>query len=183
MGGHLRPVRRRAGGTRTADVTARTFGTLWIAATVVALDQVTKLLVRRQFALFDSVPVIPGLFDIVRVHNTGAAFGMLNGVDLPYKTVLLALVAIAALVGLTAFAASLPASQWLARYGVPLVVGGAVGNLIDRLTLGYVVDFLDFYWHGWHFWAFNVADAAITVGMAFIILDQIGAGHRVSRAV
>lgn len=183
MGGHLRPVRGCTGRARAADVTGSRFGTLWIATVVVALDQGTKLLVRQRFELFDSVTVIPGFFDLARVHNTGAAFGMLNGVDLPYKTALLALVAVGALIGLTLFAASLPASQWLARVGVPLVVGGAVGNLIDRLMLGYVVDFLDFYWRGWHFWAFNVADAAITVGMAFIILDQMGAGHRVSRAV
>jgi signal peptidase II len=161
----------------------RSYGTMVLAGAVVVLDQATKLLVRQRFAPFDSVQVIPGFFDLARVHNTGAAFGMLNGVDLPYKTALLALVAVAALIGLTVFAASLPSTHWLARVGVPLVVGGAVGNLIDRLTLGYVVDFLDFYWRGWHFWAFNVADAAITVGMALIILDQIGAGHRVSRAV
>ena len=67
---------------------------------------------------------------------------------------------------------------------MPLVVGGAVGNLIDRLTLGYVVDFLDFYWHGWHFWAFNVADAAISIGVALMVLDILGVTRaRAARAV
>ena len=78
----------------------------------------------------------------------------------------------------------LPEIHRLARAGVALVVGGAAGNLIDRLWLGYVVDFVDVYWGGWHFWAFNVADSAISIGMALIILDQIGVGrHRVPETV
>ena len=117
-------------------------------------------------------------FSLTRIHNTGAAFGLLDGADLPFKTGLLALVSTAALVGLVMFAASLPEMHRLARLGVALVVGGAAGNLIDRLWLGYVVDFVDVYWRGWHFWAFNVADAAISVGMALIILDQLGVGRR-----
>jgi signal peptidase II len=148
------------------------------AAVIVVSDQVTKLLIRRDFELYDSVTVIPNLFSLTRIHNTGAAFGLLDGVDLPFKTGLLALVSIAALAGLAAFAASLPEIHRLARVGVALVVGGAAGNLIDRLWLGYVVDFVDVYWRGWHFWAFNVADAAISVGMALIILDQLGVGRR-----
>ena len=91
---------------------------------------------------------------------------------------LLVLVSTAALVGLLMFAASLPEAHRLARVGVALVVGGAAGNLIDRLWLGYVVDFMDVYWRGWHFWAFNVADSAISIGMALIILDQMGVGRR-----
>ena len=109
---------------------------------------------------------------------------MLNAVEIPYKAAVLTVVRIAALGGLTFFAATLPATQRLARVGLALVIGGAAGNLIDGLTLGYVVDFFDFYWNAWHFWAFNVADASITVGMALIILDQLGVGrHRVSRTV
>ena len=157
---------------------------LIVAALVVAADQVTKFLIRREFQLFDSVSVIPNLFSLTRIHNTGAAFGLLDAVDLPFKTGLLALVSTGALVGLAAFAASLPEVHRLARFGVALVVGGAAGNLIDRLWLGYVVDFVDVYSRGWHFWAFNVADAAISVGMALIILDQMGVGrHRVSGTV
>jgi signal peptidase II len=69
------------------------------------------------------------------------------------------------------YASTLPVEQLLARIGLALIVGGAAGNLIDRLSAGFVVDFLDVYWRDWHFWAFNVADAAITVGVAFMILD------------
>jgi signal peptidase II len=72
----------------------------------------------------------------------------------------------------------------LSRVGLTFVVAGAAGNLIDRLAFGYVLDFIDVYWRGWHFWAFNVADASITVGVVFMILDLLGAGrHRVSRTV
>jgi signal peptidase II len=154
------------------------------AGLIVVADQVTKLLIRREFGLYDSATVIPNLFSLTRIHNTGAAFGLLDSVDLPFKTGLLAVVSVAALVGLVMFAVSLPELHRLARVGVALVVGGAAGNLIDRVWLGYVVDFVDVYWGTWHFWAFNVADSAISVGMALIILDQIGVGrHRVPETV
>ena len=157
---------------------------LAVAGLIVVADQLTKLVIRREFELYDSAAVIPNLFSLTRIHNTGAAFGLLDGVDLPFKTALLAVVSVAALAGLVMFAVSLPEIHRLARVGVALVVGGAAGNLIDRLWLGYVVDFVDVYWGGWHFWAFNVADSAITVGMALIILDQIGVGrHRVPETV
>ncbi|HEY6362473.1 MAG TPA: signal peptidase II [Vicinamibacterales bacterium] len=147
---------------------------LWIALIVLVLDQVTKAIVRSQFALHDAVPVIPGFFNLTRVHNTGAAFGMLNSVNFPFKTAALSVVAAGALAGLAYFAASLPAAQRLSRVGIALIIGGAAGNLIDRIALGYVTDFVDVYWQGWHFWAFNVADAAITVGVALMILDMLG---------
>jgi signal peptidase II len=157
---------------------------LWTAALIVIVDQITKVIVRRQFALHEGMTVIPGFFDLTRVHNTGAAFGMLNGVEFPYKTVVLSVVAGAALVALALFAAGLPAGQWLSRWGIALIIGGAAGNLIDRIALGYVTDFVDLYWQGWHFWAFNVADAAITVGVALMLLDMLGIGQqRVSRTV
>jgi signal peptidase II len=157
---------------------------LWIAAFVVLLDQAVKVVVRRQIALNESITVIPGFFDLTRVHNTGTAFGFMNATDFPFKTLILACVAVAALAALTMYAASLPVDQWLARTGLALILGGAAGNLIDRVMDGYVVDFVDLYWSGWHFWAFNVADASITVGVALMILDLMGTGrHHVSRAV
>jgi signal peptidase II len=157
---------------------------LWIALAVVVVDQTVKAIVRRQIELNESITVIPGFFDLTRVHNTGTAFGFMNATDFPFKTVILACVAIGALAALAMYAATLPADQWLARIGLALILGGAAGNLIDRITEGYVVDFVDLYWSGWHFWAFNVADASITVGVALMILDLLGAGSRhVSRAV
>lgn len=157
---------------------------LSIAALIVALDQAAKALVRSRFELNESVEVIPNFFSLTRVHNYGAAFGLMNAVDFPFKTVLLSIVAAIALGALTWYGATLPADQRLARLGLAFIVGGAAGNLIDRLGSGYVVDFVDLYWQGWHFWAFNVADAAITVGVSLMILDLLEIGrHRVSRAV
>jgi signal peptidase II len=153
---------------------------LIIVVTVVVLDQVTKVLVRDALALHDSIDVVPNLLSLTRVHNTGAAFGMLNGVDFAFKTVVMSLVATAALAGVGWYALSVPLSDILARAGIAGVVGGAIGNLIDRATQGYVLDFVDAYWNGWHFWAFNVADAAITVGVACMILDILGVGRRAS---
>lgn len=156
---------------------------LYVAVTVVILDQITKALVRPALALHESIVVIPGYVDFTRVHNTGAAFGMLNSVEFPFKTVVLSLVALIALGGVAWYAATVPLSDRLARLGIAGVLGGAIGNLIDRATAGYVLDFVDAYWDGWHFWAFNVADAAITVGVIFMILDILGVGRRASNPV
>jgi signal peptidase II len=148
------------------------------------LDQIVKAAVRSRLTLHESVTVIPGFFDLTRVHNTGAAYGFLDGVDFPYKSVVLACVATAALIGLGVYATSLHPNQFLTRAGLALVIGGAVGNLIDRVTAGYVLDFVDLYRSNWHFWAFNVADSAITLGVVLMILELLGMGRvRVSRAV
>lgn len=157
---------------------------LWIAAVVILLDQATKILVLRRLEFGESISVIRGFFDLTLVHNTGAAFGVLNAVDFPFKTAVLSVVAIAALAGIAWYTMTLPAGPWLARLGLALIVGGAAGNLLDRLRLGYVVDFVDLYWADWHFWAFNVADSAITVGAGLMLLDLLAVGrHRVSRTV
>jgi signal peptidase II len=157
---------------------------LWIAGAIVALDQATKALVRSRFELHETVEIIPGFFNLTRVHNYGAAFGLMNAADFPFKTVILSIVAAIALLGLTIYASTLPAEQVLARVGLALIVGGAAGNLIDRLSAGFVVDFVDLYWRDWHFWAFNVADSAITVGVAFMILDLLDVRtRRVPRTV
>ena len=154
-----------------------------VALVVVILDQVTKALVRPALDLHESLVVIPGFLDFTRVHNTGAAFGMLNAVDFPFKTVVLSLVALVALGGVAWYAATVPLGDRLARIGIAGVLGGAIGNLIDRATDSYVLDFVDAYWNGWHFWAFNAADAAISVGVVFMILDILGVGRRASHPV
>jgi signal peptidase II len=157
---------------------------VWIAGLVVIVDQATKWLVRSRLELHESIEVIPGLLSLTRVHNTGAAYGLLNDVDFPFKTVVMTLVACAAIAGLALWGATLDPEQQLARKGLAFVLGGAAGNLIDRIRAGYVLDFVDVYSGGWHFWAFNVADAAITFGVALMLLDFIGLGtRRVSRTV
>ena len=155
-----------------------------IATTIVVLDQAVKALVRARLEYGEIVVVVPNLLNLARVHNTGAAFGMLDPVDFPYKAAVMIVLGLAALAGLALYAATLPPEQWLSRMGLAMVVGGAAGNLIDRVTAGYVLDFVDVYWRGWHFWAFNVADASITVGVALMILELLGVGRqRVSRAL
>jgi len=150
---------------------------LTIAALVVVADQLAKALVRAKLAEYDSVSVVPGFLDITRTHNTGAAFGILNGVDFPYKAVVMVIVAIVALAAVGLYAMALPNQQRLARFGLALILGGACGNLIDRALTGHVVDFVDVYWRTYHFWAFNVADSAITVGVSLMLLDVLGVGR------
>jgi signal peptidase II len=155
---------------------------IMVAGGVVVFDQATKALVRSRLPLHDSVTVIPGFFDLTHVRNTGAAFGMLNSLEFAYKPIVMVIVALIALAAVGTYAMTLPPAQRIARYGLSLILGGAIGNLIDRATMGYVVDFVDVYWRGLHFWAFNVADSAITVGVVLMLLDLLGVG-RVSETV
>jgi signal peptidase II len=148
---------------------------------IVLLDQITKYLVVRHLDLHESVAIIPGFLDFTHVRNTGAAFGLLNAADFPGKPVVIALVALVALLVMATYAAQLPAAHRLARGGLALVLGGAAGNLIDRIRQGYVVDYVDAYWRGWHFWAFNVADASITIGVILIVLDLLRPPRAVSQ--
>ena len=158
---------------------------IWLPIVVVALDQLTKsaffgartLPLRRT----GSVPVLPGFVDFTHVQNTGAAFGFLNAADFPFKTLVIAIIATAALIGVGIYSASLAHQQVAARIALALIIGGAAGNLVDRLLVGSVVDFVDVYWGAYHFWAFNVADSAITVGVAIMILDMLGMGTHVSK--
>jgi signal peptidase II len=149
----------------------------------VILDQVTKALVRQMVPLHSSVAIVPGFLDLTHVRNTGAAFGILQNVDFPFKTVIIPVVATAALIAVGMYSASLAHHQRIARIGLALIIGGAAGNLIDRIVVGSVVDFVDVYWRTWHFWAFNVADSAITCGVTIMILDMIGIGTHVSKTV
>ena len=151
---------------------------IWLPIAIVALDQLTKAIVRSTVPLSASVEVVSGFMNITHVRNTGAAFGLFNAADFPFKTVAIAVVALAAIVWVGVYAAGLPRHHWLARLGLALIMGGAAGNLLDRVIIGSVVDFVDVYWGAYHFWAFNVADSAISVGVAIMILDMLGVGSR-----
>jgi signal peptidase II len=153
---------------------------LAIVASIVALDQLTKAVVRQAVPLHETIPVIPGLLNLTHVRNTGAAFGFLNATSFPFKSLAILLVATAALVGIAVYAFRLPAADRAARIGLALILGGAIGNLIDRALVGYVLDFVDAYWREYHFWAFNVADSAITIGAGLVVLDMLIAGRHVS---
>lgn len=168
------------GGVQAAAMPPRRLE-IWLPIVIIGLDQLTKAIVRLTLPLHSSVTVIPGLMDFTHVRNTGAAFGILNASNFPFKTVLIGLIAVGALVGVGMYAASLARHEILARVGLALIIGGAAGNLIDRVVVGSVVDFVDLYWRTHHFWAFNVADSAITVGAAVMILDMLGIGTHVSK--
>jgi signal peptidase II len=150
-----------------------------LIATVLVADQATKALVRAHIPLHESVTVVSGVLNLTHVRNTGAAFGFLNTVDFPYKAAVVALAATAALIGIAWYAARVSSHERLARLGLALILAGAVGNLVDRLWLGSVVDFVDVVLGGWHFWAFNVADSAITLGVIAMMIDMIGMGRHV----
>ena len=145
---------------------------LWIgiAALIVVLDQFTKVLVLGSFQYGESVP-LTGFFNLVRVHNLGAAFSFLAGAGGWQRWFFTGLGIVAALVMVWMLRSH--AGQRLFCSAISFILGGAVGNVIDRLLHGYVVDFLDFHWAGWHFPAFNVADCAITVGAGLLILDEL----------
>jgi signal peptidase II len=141
---------------------------LWLAAFVILGDQVTKQLVIHEVTRFESIEVLPNL-SIVHMHNTGAAFSMMSQLP-PVAFVLLGVaVSIAILVWLRRN----PSGQRLVAGGLSLILGGALGNVIDRVRLGHVTDFIDFHVGDWHFAAFNVADSAITVGAGLLILDML----------
>jgi signal peptidase II len=148
-----------------------------LAAAVVAADQVTKAMVLGRFALGERLEVT-GFFNMVLVYNKGAAFSFLS--DAPgWQTPALVVFALVAIGIVGTFIVRSPGRRTLCT-GLALILGGAIGNLIDRLRFGQVVDFLDFHAHGWHWPAFNVADSAITLGAALIILE--GFLHHEGRA-
>ena len=154
---------------------------LWLPLLIVIVDQLTKAIVRATIPLHSSMTLVPGVLDFTHVRNSGAAFGILNTQDFPFKTAVIAIIATAALVGVGLYAASLAHHQLVARIGLAMIIGGAAGNLLDRIAVGSVVDFVDVYWRAYHFWAFNVADAAISVGVGIMMLDMLGVGTHVSK--
>ncbi len=144
---------------------------LALIAAVVVLDQLTKALVVRSIGLHDYMPLVDGLASLSHVRNHGAAFGLLSDWNLPYQSLLLSVMSLAALGAIAAYFLRLPASARLPRTALALVLGGAVGNVVDRLRLGYVVDFVHVYWREYQWPDFNVADSAITVGVALLVID------------
>ncbi|MGR0482638.1 MAG: signal peptidase II [Candidatus Electronema sp. V4] len=145
---------------------------LLIMLLVVISDQLTKLWIVENFALGDSMPVIPGFFNLVLVHNTGAAFGMLSNMPLLWRQVFFVGVATTALIVMVLMQRRLGQQNPLYAVSFGLISGGAVGNVIDRLKQGSVIDFLDFHIKEHHWPAFNVADSGITVGVGLFLLLQ-----------
>jgi signal peptidase II len=144
---------------------------LVLMAAIVLLDQWTKALVSRYMELHEYVPIVDGFLSLSHVRNRGAAFGLLADWDVPYQSVVLAVLSCVALGAIAFYFLRLPAAARLPRLALALVLGGAVGNLVDRARLGYVVDFVHVYWRHYQWPDFNVADSAITIGVALLVLD------------
>lgn len=144
------------------------------AALIAVADRATKALVESRVAPWEILPVIPGFFQIIFLRNTGIAFGFLQSGDGETSVFLTVFtVAVLGFLALLLWQAAKPAApeHWTLRYGLACVLGGAAGNLHDRIVFRGVTDFLDFYWGRWHFPAFNVADSAITCGAALLLLN------------
>ena len=149
-----------------------------LSAGIVAFDQATKSILRARLPLHDSFPVVRGFFDIAHVQNSGAAFGIFASFDHPLRTAFLLGVACCVFLGVLVYSLRVPAEATLLQSGLALIMGGAVGNLVDRFTAGTVTDFLLFY-VGSHQWpAFNVADSAITVGVGLLAWDILRGEER-----
>ena len=145
---------------------------LALAAIVIILDLWTKALVLRRIALHEAIPVIPDFFQLVHVRNTGAAFGIGANASSKLVPLLLNVGAIAVFCVVVAYALRTAVTDRLLQTGLHLILGGAIGNLIDRFRFGYVVDFLDVYIGRYHWPAFNVADSAICIGIALLFFDM-----------
>lgn len=144
---------------------------LLLLATIMALDQITKAMLQASLQLHEYKPLLAGLLSISHVRNRGAAFGLLNEADLPFQGILLSAVSVIALGAIAAYAFRLPEQARLPRVALALVLGGALGNLFDRMRYGYVVDFIHVYWKQYQWPDFNLADSAISVGVTLLVLD------------
>ena len=142
---------------------------LWITVVVVALDQITKFAVVGAFTLHEQLPLLPN-FNLMLAHNPGAAFSFLSD-EAGWQRWFFTAIALSVSAAIVIWMKRLPPNdRWMA-IALALILGGAVGNVWDRITLGYVIDFLDFYVGQWHWPAFNVADSAITIGAVMLGID------------
>jgi signal peptidase II len=150
---------------------------LTIAFAVIVLDQASKLVIALNIGHYDSIPVISGFFNLVHVRNRGMAFGIMNRPDANFSLYFLIAVTIIAVLLIIFWAFRLKDNERGLLFGLSLILGGALGNLIDRIRLREVIDFLDVYIGSYHWPAFNVADSAITVGAIWIAVYIIFFGR------
>jgi len=140
---------------------------------VLFADQVTKIAINAYLTLGESISVVPGLVHLTLVRNTGMAFGLLSAAAIPYKPVLVTLLSVVALVAVGVYAMSSPAGGRWSQLALAFILGGAAGNIIDRVRLGHVIDFIDVFYKGSHWPAFNIADSAICTGVGLLLLDTL----------
>jgi signal peptidase II len=144
-----------------------------LALSVVVLDQATKALVRRAMPLYEAHEIIPGLLTLVHGRNRGMAFGLFSAGGLPAQAAVLAALSAGVLLLVVAHWRRLEGGPLLLRTALSLVAGGAVGNLVDRIRLGYVTDFVHVYWRTHQWPDFNVADSAISIGIVLLLADAV----------
>jgi len=144
---------------------------LWLSVLVVLLDQVSKFWIMARFEEYEVLTVWP-VFNLTLVYNTGAAFSFLSDAGGWQRWFFIGVALLVSAV-MIVWLGRLRADERLAGYGLALVIGGAVGNLIDRIWLGKVVDFLQWHWHDWYWPSFNLADSAITLGVILLLLDGL----------
>jgi len=144
---------------------------LWLALVVVIVDQLSKQLVVNKLMLHETLPLLPSL-NLLRAENTGAAFSFLSGAS-GWQRWFFIVLAVAVSGFLIAWLKRLTTGQRLQAVALALILGGALGNLCDRVLHGFVIDFIDVYYQVWHFPVFNIADSAITVGAVLLILDAL----------
>lgn len=148
---------------------------LWLSLLAVILDQASKLTIASLMQLYQSIDIMP-FFKLTYVHNTGAAFSFLSEAG-GWQRWFFAGLAMAISVVIAVWLTRLKKHETLLAVALALVLGGAVGNLIDRLAYGYVIDFLDVYYQSWHWPAFNIADSAITLGVILMLAESFGFGR------
>ncbi len=144
---------------------------LWLSAFVVLVDQVSKYWVSHHFNFYQTLAVTP-FFNLTLAHNRGAAFGMLNQAN-GWQLWFFSAIAVVVGIGILVWLCRLPKHETLSKVALALILGGAIGNLIDRIHLGYVIDYLDFYYQHWHFATFNVADTAVCIGAGLLMLQVL----------
>jgi len=147
---------------------------LWLSLITLILDQWSKIAINGSMQLYESIALIPG-FNLTYVHNTGAAFSFLSEAG-GWQRWFFAFMAFAISIVLTIWLYRLKRNEILLAFALSLVLGGAIGNLIDRVAYGYVIDFLDVYYQTWHWPAFNIADSAICIGVFLMLLESFGIG-------
>jgi signal peptidase II len=138
---------------------------------ILGLDRWTKFLIDTRLHLNQTILIIDGFFNITYVQNTGVAFGILDPVSLPLKSTVLAVLTLVAVIGVLIYSWRTPISQTLLHTALSLILAGALGNLYDRVTYGYVIDFIEVYYRTYRWPSFNVADSAITVGVGLLVLQ------------
>lgn len=154
---------------------------LWLSLLVVFMDQASKLAVDAAMQLFESIPLAP-YFNLTYVHNTGAAFSFLSQAG-GWQRWLFAGLALVMSCIIGVWLARLRKQETLMAVALSLVLGGAIGNLIDRVAYGYVIDFLDVYYQDWHWPAFNIADSAICIGVGLMLLESLGIGQKAENRI